>query len=216
MATYRAIQETCEAIMNLLKLTYDAEQAPALPEEKPLPEQLTFDVHLAGDIKDHKMDTEGVSLFLYRVYVNANQRATQTRDATGKILRSPLPLELHFFLTIWAKSASIQHRILGWTMRVLEDYPVLPAALLNVSQTQVFDPDEDVELVCGQLTNEEMMRIWDDLQAPYQLSVPYMARVIRIQSRLGTDEGGQPVQTRAFELGTMEQAAKWTIPEPTP
>src|SRR5438128_2244102 len=94
------------------------------------PSTLGFEVYLAGKFAKEEHMAEGISLFLYRVYVHASQRAAQQRDpATGRIRRPPLPLELHFFLTIWAKTASVQHDILGWTMRTLEDYPILPAPL---------------------------------------------------------------------------------------
>ena len=201
MANHRAIQEACEAVTNILHVAYDAERA--LPNPT-LPANLKFDVYLAKSFKEDAHMKEGVSLFLYRVYVSANQRAARVRDVTGRTLRPPLPLELHFFLTIWAESASMQHRTLGWAMRVLDDYPVLSASLLNASEPPVFDIEEAVEVIPGQLTNEEMMRIWDDLHADYQLSIPYVARVVRIESRLEIIEGGQPVQRRDFEMQTPE------------
>lgn len=201
MANHRAIQEACEAVTNVLQVAYNAERA--LPNPA-LPASLKFEVYLAKNFKDDAHMKEGVSLFLYRVYVSANQRATRVRDTNGRMLRPPLPLELHFFLTIWADSASMQHRILGWTMRVLDDYPVLAASLLNASVPPVFGMDEAVEIIPGQLTNEEMMRIWDDLHTDYQLSIPYVARVVRIESQLEILEGGAPVQRRDFEMQTPE------------
>ena len=88
-------------------------------------------------------------------------------------------------------------------MRMMEDYPVLTAPLLNGIRDGVFHDDETVEIVAGQLTNEELMRIWDDLGAEYQLSVPYIARVVRIDSLL-TLPTGRPVQERAFGMERPE------------
>ena len=160
---------------------------------------------VAADFKTVSTSTNGVSLFLYRAYVNANQRAAQGRDpGTGKLTRPPLPLELHFFLTTWAKTASAQHNMLGWTMRTLEDFPTLSSSFLNQTGSGTFRMDETVEIVPGQLTNEELMRIWEDLQVPYQLSIPYVARIIRIDSTVEIGPEGMPVLRRDFTMQVPE------------
>jgi hypothetical protein len=87
-------------------------------------------------------------------------------------------------------------------MRTLEDRPVMPAALLNGVRANVFREDETVELVAGQLTNEEMMRIWDDLSAEYRISVPYIARVVRIESSMEVSTDSL-VRQRQLEYGVV-------------
>jgi hypothetical protein len=175
VADIHAIQTTCDAVMRLLQESYRSDLIePQL--------NLQFEVYGTEDFKNHM--AAGVSLFLYRVYISQNQRSPLIRPNDGKARRPLLPLDLHFFLTVWATKASLQHAILGWAMRMLEDRPVLPASLLNGVRRNVFSDDETVELVAGQLTNEELMRIWDDLSAEYRLSVPYIARVVRIESSL--------------------------------
>jgi hypothetical protein len=113
-----------------------------------------------------------------------------------------LSLDLHFFLTVWAQKASLQHAILGWAMRMIEDRPVMPASLLNGVRGGVFRDDENVEIVAGQLTNEELMRIWDDLPAEYHLSVPYVARIVRIESSLELTSASL-VKQRRLEYGAL-------------
>lgn len=194
MAQFQAVRVTCEAIVELLKAVYTAQPAG-------LPATMAFNVFVADDFKAVDSATNGLSLFLYRVYVNANQRASQGRDpATGKTTRPPLPLELHFFLTTWAKTASVQHNMLGWMMRTLEDFPKMSASFLNEKGRGTFGLDEEVEIAVGQLTNEELMRIWEDLQVPYQLSIPYMARIVRIDSTVEIGTDGPPVVRRDFGL----------------
>lgn len=193
MADFHGIQASCDAIMRLLQESY----RPDLIEPML---NLQFEVYGTEDFKNHM--AQGVSLFLYRVYVNATQRAPLTRSADGQFRRQLLPLDLHFFLTVWGPKASLQHAILGWTMRVLEDTPILPASLLNGVRAGVFRDDETVEVVSGQLTNEELMRIWDDLGTEYQLSVPYVARVVRIESMQEVSEG-EPVRQRRLEYGVL-------------
>ena len=87
-------------------------------------------------------------------------------------------------------------------MRTLEDYPILPAGLLNMVVPGVFDADETVEIVFGQLSNEEMFRIWDVLPSKYQISVPYTARIVRIASDAQQRED-VPVQMRTLDLHTL-------------
>jgi hypothetical protein len=119
----------------------------------------------------------------------------------GRPLRAPLPLDLHFLLTPLAGEPSLAHEILGWLLRTLDDTAILPSGLLNSPISNVFDASETIEVVPGQLTNEEMFRIWDVLPTKYQLSVPYVARVVRIDS-LQTLPGVSPVITRQIDYET--------------
>ena len=88
----------------------------------------------------------------------------------------------------WAKTASRQHEIAGWMMRVLEDNPTLPSALLNAYQPGVFYDDEAVEVTLAELTTEDLFHIWEVMiNHVYQLSVPYVARMVQIESRQADD-----------------------------
>ena len=199
MATYQAIGATCEAIMRLLQQSWRSDLFPG--------SNLQFKVYRTGDFAE-PMDA-GVSLFLYRVTVNNVQRTPAARPLPGgRQRRTQLPLELHFLLTPWAKQdsldASLEHLILGWMMRAIEDTPVLPAGILNTVIPGVFDTDESIELVAGQLTNEEMFLIWDVLPISYQISVPYTARIVRIDSELDQQEAG-PVMTRELDFGAWKR-----------
>ena len=60
-----------------------------------------------------------------------------------------------------------------------------------------------MEIIVGQLSNEEMFRIWDVLPNNYQISVPYCARIVRIDSELDQREGG-PVLTRELDFGALK------------
>jgi hypothetical protein len=119
---------------------------------------------------------------------------------TGEKLRPTLPLDLHFLMTAWAGKASLQHEITGWMMRVIEDNPILPPALLNSYKPGVFRPNEAVELTTAQLTTEDLFRIFE-IMIPhdYQLSVPYIARQVSIDSAL-SDRAGALVQERVDEF----------------
>jgi hypothetical protein len=193
MATYHAIDAACAAIVQMLKQLW---------LRNPLNEKdLQFAVYRTADF-EQPMDV-GISLFLYRVTVNSVQRTPPARlGLQGAPGRSQLPLELHFLMTPWAQDSSLEQHILGWMMRTLEDYPILPAGLLNMVVSDVFDADETVEIVFGQLSNEEMFRIWDVLPCKYQISVPYTARIVRIASE-ATQGEDLPVLTRKLDFNSL-------------
>lgn len=194
MATYRAVGSTCEAIMRLLQQSWQ----PALFDGA----ELQFVVYRTRDFAT-PIDT-GISLFLYRVSVNSVQRTPAAKPGPhGKPRRAQLPLDLHFLLTPWAKDSSLEQVILGWMMRTLEDTPILASGILNTLMEGVFDPDETVEIVNGQLSNEEMFRIWDVLPNDYQISIPYSARIVRIDSELERPEAG-PVLSRDLNFGVLK------------
>jgi hypothetical protein len=191
MASFEAVTAVSSAIINVLESQY-------LPEDFE-GNQLEFKVYVAKDFAT-PMDA-GVSVFLYRIYPNGTHRPPSGRlDEFGRRYRTQLPLDLHFLLTAWAKDASLQHTIAGWMMRVIEDVPSFSAGLLNSTFADVFHPDETVEISLTELSTEELFRIWEVIgEKAYQLSIPYVARTVRIESRRLTGDGAA-VQERVFPV----------------
>ena len=165
---------------------------------------LDFQVYVAEDF--NRPMEEGVSLFLYRVYQNGNNRTPAGRVLPdGRRQATKLPLDLHFLLTAWAKKASLQHQIAGWMMRVMEDNSTLPASVLNAFQANVFRPDEGVDVGLTELSVEDMFHVWEVMiNHVYQLSVPYQARMIEIESSVTIGPLGAPVQERIADYRNIE------------
>lgn len=191
MATPSAISATTESVIRLLRSSYN----PADFNNA----ALDFQVYVANDFLN-PMD-EGVSLLLYRIYHDGTNRNPPGRlQPDGQRGRTKLPVELHFMLTAWAKQASLQHEIAGWMMRTLEDNPVLYPSLLNSYKPDVFFPEETVEVSLAQLSVEDMFNIWDVIiHHVYQLSVPYVARVVELESTL-SDTTGIGIQERVLDF----------------
>ncbi len=191
LATHLAIANTCEAVVRLLRANYDPAEFNNAT--------LDFQVYVADDFQ-HPMD-EGVSVFLYRIYHNGNNRIPTGRLLPdGRRQKPKLPIDLHFLLTAWAKKASLQHQIAGWMMRVMEDNPTLPASVLNAYSPNVFRPDEAVDIGLTEISVEDMFHVWEVMiNHVYQLSVPYQARMIEIESTLMTSPVGAPVQERVSD-----------------
>jgi hypothetical protein len=186
VASYRAIEGVCGAVIDLLRDNYD-------PAD--FNQELEFRVYSAGSFEDQV--AAGVSLFLFRIFVDGVHRIPPGRVGPGgERYLAKLPVDLCFLLTSWGKDPSLQQAIAGWMMRVLEDHPILPAGLLNRRTDGVFHPDETVELLVAELTNEDLLRLWEMIgPVSYQLSVPYIARNVRIESTLSAVDA-QPVQER--------------------
>jgi hypothetical protein len=142
----------------------------------------------------------GVSVFVYQVSVNKVQRTLPPADPRH---RRPLPLDIWLLLTAWARDASAEHAILGWAMRAIDDNPILSSGFLNAFIPGVFRPEETVELVPAELTNDEVFQLWQVLPNSLQLSAPYVARVVRMESAL-TVPLAPPVAARELEFGTVQ------------
>jgi hypothetical protein len=194
MADFRAIEGTTNAVVRLLQASYASED---------FGHDLLFQAYVPESFQQPM--TAGVSVFLYRIVLDGVHRMPPPRfDPSGARTHPQLPLDLHYLLTFWARDASLQHRIAGWTMRTIEDTPVLPHALLEAAAPGVFGLDETVQVIPAELSNEDLFRIWDVLgQSKYQLSVPYLARNVLVASRRPREESG-PVQERRMDWAVVE------------
>lgn len=207
MASFRAVRGVTEALIRLLQSSYVVDD---------FGNELEFRVFNARDFANPM--SNGVSLFLYRIYGFGSQRTPTGRlGPNGETLQSELPLELHFMLTFWGGEPSLQHTIAGWAMRTLEDTPVLPAAVLNDTATGTFRDDELIQICLADLRTEDLLRIWDVLDVDiYQLSVPYLARVVSIESAQQLPVSGGPVQDRTLELAVPAGGTEFLAPSGSP
>jgi hypothetical protein len=126
-----------------------------------------------------------LSIFLYRIDFNKTMRAAWS--AVGSCDgRGHLALDIHLLLTAWADNAEHELRILGRAMQAIETSPLLTGPLLD--PTADWAPNDSVQLVLEDISTEAVMRIFDSLPTDYRLSVPYIARILRIDSRVAIPE----------------------------
>jgi len=194
MAAYQAIRAVSHALIDLLESRF---QQAGWGDEG-----FTFALYQSDNFNQPML--AGLSLFLYRILPNGSHRTPAGRiGPDGRRLRTRLPLDLYFLMTAWAQDASLQHEIMGLAMRILEDTPILPAGLLNAGTSDLFLPDETVEINIAELTNEDILRIWETVtDNRYQISVPYVVRNLQIDSSLPLDQG-TPIQERIFDYGKV-------------
>jgi hypothetical protein len=126
-----------------------------------------------------------LSIFLYRVDFNKAMRASWS--AVGSVDgRGHLALDLHYLLTPWSDNAVHDQMILGRAMQAIEYAPVLSGPLLYSLTPYPDEPrasaGEEVQLLLEEISTEALMRTFDSLPIDYRLTVPYIARVVRIDT----------------------------------
>lgn len=141
----------------------------------------TFALASPGSLRaaDVNVDNGAVQvlLLLYRVGMNAHLRSAG-RPASPDMDPPPLSIDLHYLVSFWAGAAEGEALVLAWTMRQLHETPVLDASILGADAA--WAPDDVVQLIPEEISNEDLMRIWDALEPRYRLSLSYIARVVRI------------------------------------
>jgi len=166
-----AIHSVGESLRTYLDGSFPADIRAAHPCEF----KLVSSGELAGEV-----DFDGaLSLYLYRVTVNEHARnVRRVSDPARENL--PLAVDLHYLLTVWSKSAFTEHVVMAWAMRQLHQHPVFDASSLTTEAA--WGAGDFVQVIPAELTNEDIMRIWDALDPGYRLSVSYIARVVRIDT----------------------------------
>jgi hypothetical protein len=158
---------------------------PTLPGFKKTKVRLVNTVDFESTNAPEHIGSPALSIFLYRVDFNKVMRAAfaGTSDQDG---RSHLGLDLHYLITPWADNAEAEHRILGRAMQCIESTPILGGPMLHSSGE--WDASESIQLVLEEVSTEAIMRIFDSLPTDYRLSVPYIARIMRLDGRVAAPE----------------------------
>ena len=181
MAGFSGIAATGKSIEMLISAGFEELQPvgnPALPGFKKTKVLLVDTVDL--EKSDLNIGTPALSIFLYRVDFNKVMRAALSAGSLNDG-RSHLGLDLHYLITPWAENAEDEHRILGRAMQLLESTPILSGPMLHSSGE--WNANESIQLVLEEVSTEAIMRIFDSLPTDYRLSVPYIARIMRLDGR---------------------------------
>jgi hypothetical protein len=191
MGTFQAIAATGQAMLGLLS---DAVPRDLFPNAQ-------FELYQMSNFQQPM--EEGISLFLYRIAANTSRRnLPPSTGPDGRRFRPPIPVDLYYIATAWAPTAVRQQRLLGWTIRMFEDVPILPTGLLNNygPEPEIFKQGETVEVILDSLTLQDLNNFWGVSKSSLQLSVGYVARMLHIQSSMPITEYKE-VQTREFGVG---------------
>jgi len=136
---------------------------------------------------DGAIDDGTVSIFCYRVAVNAPTRPGWAAVGAHESGAARLPLDVHFLITAFDGDAQAELTLLGHVMLTLERTPVLTDAMLHPSGR--WTAGETVQLVSEDVSTEDVLRTFDTLPGDFRPSVSYLARVVRIDATSDRPEG---------------------------
>jgi Pvc16 N-terminal domain len=123
--------------------------------------------------------TPTISIFLYRIDFNKTMRAAWSAVGSQDG-RMHLPLDLHLLLTAWADNAEHEYQILGAAMQILEATPILSGPRLDPAGD--WATNDAIQVLLDDMSTETLVQTFDALAADFRLSVPYVARVVRIDA----------------------------------
>lgn len=174
MATSAGIAAVALSLERLLKLRF-AEQEPTTGSS---PTGVTL--VKADDLTD--VSKPSLTIYLYQIALNRTMRpawaAVGHHDGLGH-----LPLDLHFLITAWAANPEDEYRILGHAMATLEATPILTGPLLHSLNAATWNAGESIQFLVDEVPSESVLRIFDLWPAKHKLSVTYLARVMRLDTR---------------------------------
>lgn len=148
-----------------------------------------------------------IGLYLHRILVDPHgrNRPLTVPDARGARVHAELPVNLQLLLIVNASSAQHEADLMAWAMIELANLTHLDAAALGDE-----DPDwgrhEQVAVVPSEMTQEDLMRLWDQFEAGYSLSASYEVRTVRLRLPARPAEGPD-IDTRAFPFGPLVEGA---------
>ncbi|QVL53433.1 MAG: DUF4255 domain-containing protein [Cyanobium sp. M30B3] len=161
-----------------------------------------YDVELFRSAQYYGPPTNTVSLLLYRVDVNKACRNSDSPAGSPTIPGTRwLELELSYLLTVWGQSsASGEQRMLQHCMEILQEFAIVQGSWLSPSYN--WEPEDALQISLAPMNHEDMMRLWDSFDLPYQLSVPYLVRTVRLAPR---ERSEVPVTSQALAFGSRIQ-----------
>lgn len=158
-----------------------------------------FEVQLFRSADFSSSPEKKISLLLYRVDVDEARRTVETPAAiAGHAVTRSLGLELSYLLTVWGVESAVgEQQVLQHCMEILQEFAILRGHHLDPGYP--WEPEDALRISLAPLNHEDLMRLWDGFDLPYQLSVPYLVRTVRLAPR---ESGDGLVTNRALAFGS--------------
>jgi hypothetical protein len=170
MSTYPVVSAVSATLRNLLRRHLADSGDPALS---------TVEV-LLGSPRALRDEDTGVSLWMYRVTRNEFLlHHPPPPPAEGAFAHHALPIDLHFLVTPLAEDPGDEQDLMGRILQTFTDHAVVRGTDLA---DELSDSGHELRVTLDTLSLEDLTRIWNALQEPYSLSVPYQVSVVAIDS----------------------------------
>ena len=191
MANIFSIHSVGDSLITFLRNTY--------PEPLRNEHPCEFRLISSGELQENEDIGTAVTLYMYRSEIDKHTRNTPHPQRPGA---KPLPLSLclYYLFIVWADTPLAENTIAAWVMSQIHQHPILDKSMLT--ETGKWKTDEQVQILPVEMTNEDLMRLWDAMAPTYRLSLPYLARVVRIDP--DTLRDALPVVATRYEYGELE------------
>jgi hypothetical protein len=184
MASFAGISAAGMSVVRVLNAFFARPPVP-VPGETTTAFLARTDDFERGNGGNFSFSVPALSIYVYRVDFNKTMRAAWA--GIGSVDgRAHLPLDLHFLATPWGTNTQDDQAILGRAMECFEAVPILTGPLLHpgvAGREAGWSPSEGVQIVLEEISTEAVMRTFDSLPIDYRLSVPYIARIVRLDGQ---------------------------------
>ena len=181
MSSYMVIARVSETLRNILWEAFQSDTTTADIIDSL--EEITF----KNPTETARDSANRLSLWLHQVteneYVKNQPMVRSNTNGSGhdKLQFPALALNLYYLVTPFAPSGNpgSEHMLLGKAMQAFFDNAIVELH----DDTEGEEINEELRVIFCRLSLEELTRIWEALREPYRLSVCYLVRVTRIDSR---------------------------------
>ena len=190
MSNIFSIYSVGDSLIKFLRDTY--------PEPLRSDHPCEFRLISSGELEDNQNMGTAVTLYMYRLDIDKHTRNTPNpQHLQGR--PNPLSLCLYYLFIVWADTPLAENTIAAWLMTQIHQHPILDQSTL--SNSGEWQSDDQVSIVPIEMSNEDLMRLWDAMTPTYRLSLPYLARVVRIDPEAYED--ALPVVATRYEYGEL-------------
>ncbi len=196
MAGYRALAAAGRSIVGLLNLRF-GEIIPPGGRKPTAVLAGTGDFDKVNSSPTAMIRYPAVSVYCYRVCVDRETRPTWSAVASVDGIPR-IPLRMHFLLAAWDTVVESELEWLGLAVEVLESEPILTGPTLHT--TGDWEDGDAIQVVADDLALDSMSEAFQALTTQYRLSLPYVAKVIKITGR--REPAVEGVATVARVLGS--------------
>jgi Pvc16 N-terminal domain len=189
VAGYKALAAVGTSIVNLLNRRF-GELVPAGDRRPTAVLAGTVDFDRVNSTPDAVIQYPAISVYCYRIAVDRETRPGWS--AVGYADGIPrIPLRMHLLIAAWD---TVVESELGLTAQILESQAILTGPLLHPDGD--WEPGDAIQVVSDDLALDSMSEAFQALTTDYRLSLPYLARVVRIDGDRESVE--EPVATVAL------------------
>jgi hypothetical protein len=152
------------------------------------------DLRSPGEIGTPAGGVNTLSLWLYRTQRFGELENAPPRVASdGRLIPAPLALTLHYLVTPLSADELMAHRLLGHAMQALNAHSRLGPEFTH--DALLGETDDPLGIHLEKQSFEDSLRVWQAMNQPYRLSVPYFVQYVAIDSSRSF-EAARPVLDR--------------------